>query len=158
MSRRPAQRGVDGPGTRRLAWRVSTKLHLKRDFDGLPLAFHLSGGQASDSRNFETLLDIGPDIAPRAVIGDKGYDSKGDRMAARRRGICTLIPCRGNASAKPKFFPRDLHKSRARIEQGIGSLKRFKRTALRREKTAQNFAAIISLAGTFIRAKSVYTA
>jgi hypothetical protein len=24
----------------------------------------------------ETLLDIGPDIDPRAALGDKGYDSK----------------------------------------------------------------------------------
>jgi len=33
----------------------------------LPLAFHLTGGEASDSRNFEILLDIGPDITPRAA-------------------------------------------------------------------------------------------
>jgi transposase len=136
----------------------STKIHLKCDFEGLPLAFHLSGGQASDSRNFETLLDIGPDITPRAVIGDKGYDSKANRQAARRRGICPVIPYRSNAIAKPKFFPSALYKGRARIEQGIGRLKRFKRIALRCEKTAQNFAAVISLACTFIWAKSVHTA
>jgi hypothetical protein len=41
----------------------------------LPIAFHLTGGEASDSRNFETMLDIGPDINPRAALGDKGYDS-----------------------------------------------------------------------------------
>jgi transposase len=136
----------------------STKIHLKCDFEGLPLAFHLTGGQASDSRNFEILLDIGPDITPRAVIGDKGYDSKANRKAARRRGICPVIPYRSNATAKPKFFPSTLYKGRARIEQGIGRLKRFKRIALRCEKTAQNFAAFISLACTFIRAKSVHTA
>jgi hypothetical protein len=44
--------------------------------DGLPITFHLTGGETSDSRNFETLLDIGPDIDPRAALGDKGYDSK----------------------------------------------------------------------------------
>ena len=104
------------------------------------------------------MLDIGPDIAPRAVLGDKGYDSKANRIAARRRGICPIIPYRSNTIAKPKFFPRALYKSRARIEQGIGKLKRFKRIALRCEKTAQNFAAFISLAGTFIWAKSVHTA
>jgi hypothetical protein len=27
---------------------------LKTDFGGLPIAFHLTGGEASDSRNFET--------------------------------------------------------------------------------------------------------
>jgi hypothetical protein len=40
---------------------------LKTDFGGLPIAFHLTGGEASDSRNFETLLDIGPDLNPRAA-------------------------------------------------------------------------------------------
>ena len=52
-----------------------TEIYLKTDFGGLPIAFHLTGGEASDSRNFETLLDIGPDINPRAALGDKGYDS-----------------------------------------------------------------------------------
>jgi len=46
----------------------------------LPLAFHLTGGEASDSRNFEILLDLGPDIAPRAAITDKGYDAKPTTM------------------------------------------------------------------------------
>jgi transposase len=59
-------------------------VHLKTDFGGLPIAFHLTAGEASDSRNFETLLDIGPDINPRAALGDKGYDSKSNRDAARQ--------------------------------------------------------------------------
>jgi IS5 family transposase len=124
----------------------------------LPLAFHLTGGEASDSRNFEVLLDIGPDITPRAVLGDKGYDSKANRQAARQRGICPVIPHRDNAVAKPAFFPRILYKGRGRIEQGIGKLKRFKRIAFRCEKTAQNFAALTALACGFILVKSVHTA
>ena len=107
----------------------------------MPLAFHLTGGEASDSRNFEILLDIGPDITPRAVLGD----------------ICPAIPYRENAAAKPAFFPKILYKGRARAEQGVGKIKRFKRIALRCEKTAQNFAAFISLACTFILVKSVHT-
>ena len=121
----------------------------------MPLAFHLTGGEASDSRNFEILLDIGPDITPRAVLGDKGYDAKANREAARRRAICPAIPYRENAAAKPAFFPKTLYKGRA--EQGVGKFKRFKRLALRCEKTAQNFAAFVSLAGTFILVKSVHT-
>jgi hypothetical protein len=57
----------------------ATKIPLKADFVGLPLAFHLTGGEASDNRYFELLLDIGPDITPRAVLGDKGYDAKANR-------------------------------------------------------------------------------
>jgi transposase len=104
------------------------------------------------------LLDLGPDIAPRAVVGDKGYDAKTNRAGARRRGICPVIPYRRNTTAQPKFFPSALYKARARIEQTIGKLKRFKRIALRCEKTAQNFAAFVSLACTFIWTKSVHTA
>jgi hypothetical protein len=36
----------------------------------------LTGGEAFDGRHFETLLDIGPDIQPRAVICDKGYAAR----------------------------------------------------------------------------------
>src|SRR4029077_6869888 len=93
----------------------STKIHLKTDFGGLPIAFHLTGGEASDSRNFETLLDIGPDRNPRAALGDKGYDSKSNRDAARQRGICPAIPYRSNTKDVPDFFPKTLYKARARV-------------------------------------------
>jgi Transposase DDE domain len=86
---------------------------LKTDFGGLPIAFHLTGGEASDSRNFETLLNIGPNINPRAALGDKGYDSKSNREAARQRGICPAIPYRSNTKNVPAFFPKVLYKGRA---------------------------------------------
>ena len=74
MSRRRAQRGQHDQALGHSRGGFSTKIYLKTDFGGLPIAFHLTGGEASDSRNFETLLDIGPDINPRAALGDKGYD------------------------------------------------------------------------------------
>ena len=131
---------------------------MKTDFGGLPIAFHLTGGEASDSRNFETLLDIGPDITPRAAVGDKGYDSKSNREAARQRGICPAIPYRSNTKDIPAFFPKVLYKGRARIEQAVGKLKRFKRIALRCEKTALNYGSFVALALGFILIKSVHTA
>jgi transposase len=131
---------------------------LKTDFGGLPIAFHLTGGEASDSRNFETLLDIGPDINPRAALGDKGYDSKSNREAARHRGICPAIPHRFNTKVMPTFFPKILYKGRARIEQTVGKLKRFKRIALRCEKTARNYGSFVALVCAFILIKSVHTA
>ena len=131
---------------------------MKTDFGGLPIAFLLTGGEASDSRYFETLLDIGPDINPRAALGDKGYDSKSNREAARQRGICPAIPYRSNAKDMPDFFPKVLYKGRARIEQAVGKLKRFKRIALRCEKTARNYGSFVALACAFILIKSVHTA
>jgi hypothetical protein len=82
--------------------RASLDIHKLEPVVAAPWArcFHLTGGEASDSRNFETLLDVGPDINPRAALGDKGYDSKSNRGAARQRGICPAIPYRSNYKAR----------------------------------------------------------
>ncbi len=152
------KRGQDSQALGRSRGGFSTKIHLKTDFAGLPIAFHLTGGEASDSRNFETLLDIGPDITPRAALADKGYDSRANRQAARQRGICPAIPYRSNIADRPSFFPKALYKGRARIEQAVGKLKRFKRIALRCEKTDPNYASFVALACSFILIKSVHTA
>ena len=50
-----AKRGQDGQALGRSRGGFSTKIHLKTDFAGLPIAFDLTPGQASDSRNFKTL-------------------------------------------------------------------------------------------------------
>ncbi len=104
------------------------------------------------------LLDLGPDILPRAAVADKGYDAARNRQAARQRGICPVIPHRDHATNKPKFFARALYKGRARIEQAVGKLKRYKRVALRCEKTATNYASFVALACGFTLIKSVHTA
>jgi transposase len=152
------KRGQDGHALGLSRGGFSTKIHLKADFKGNPLDFHLTGGEASDSTQFQILLDIGPDIKPRAALTDKGYDAKSNREAARKRGICPVIPYRSNNKDKRKFFPRTLYKTRARIEQTMGKLKRFKRIALRCEKTANNYRALIAFACGLILIKSVHTA
>src|SRR3954463_1645011 len=53
-----AKGGQDGQALGRSRGGFSTKIHLKADLDGLPLAFHLTEGQASDSPQFEILLDL----------------------------------------------------------------------------------------------------
>jgi len=136
----------------------SCKIHLKTDFNGLPLAFHLTGGEVSDSTQLKTSLDIGPDIKPRAAMTDKGYDSKANRAACRERGIVPVIPYRSNNKSRPKFFPKLLYRTRARVEQAMGKLKRFKRVAMRCEKTATSYDAIVSFACILMWVKSVHTA
>ena len=158
MFRRRAQRGQENESLGRSRGGFSTKIHLKTDFRGLPIAFVLTGGEASDCRQFTTLLDIGPDVLPRAALADKGYDAKTNREAARERGVCPAIPFRSNTKDKPKFFPKMLYRGRARIEQAVGKIKRFKRVALRCEKTARNYASFVALACGFILIKSVHTA
>ena len=155
---RRRQRGQQDQALGRSRGGFSTKIHLKVDLDGRPLAFHLTEGQASDSPQFEILLDLGPDITPRAAVGDKGYDGKGNRVAARERGICTVIPFKSSAKNRPRFFPKALYRARARIEQLVGKLKRFKRIALRCEKTNKNFGSFVAFALGLIIVKSVHTA
>ena len=153
MCRPLEQKGAREAGARSLArW-----LHHENSCKIGRLRGHL-GGEASDGRHFETLLDIGPDIQPRAVICDKGYASRANRDAARARGIAPVIPHKANEKNKPAFFARILYKARARIEQGVGRLKRFKRVALRCEKTERNFRSIVSFAAGLCLIKFVHTA
>jgi transposase len=128
---------------------------LKTDFDGYPIAFDLTGGEKADAPHFPILLGLGPDVDPRAAIGDKGY---ANREAARQRGAIAVIPHKANEKKQPAFFAKALYKGRARIEQAVGKLKRFKRIALRCEKTKRNFASFVALVAGFILIKSVHTA
>ena len=153
-----AKGGQSGQALGRSRGGFSTKIHLKADLAGLPLAFHLTGGEAGDSPQFEILLELGPDITPRAALGDKGYDSNANRAAARERSICPAIPYKSTARSRPAFFPKALYRARARIEQLVGKLKRFKRVALRCEKTDANFASIVAFALGLIIIKSVHMA
>jgi hypothetical protein len=100
------QRGQSGHAFGRSRGGFSTKIHLKADFKGNPFDFHLTGGEDSDSRQVEILLDIGPDIQPRAAMTDKRYDAKANRQAARERGICPIISCRSISKISPRSSPR----------------------------------------------------
>ena len=155
---RRRQRGQETQALGRSRGGFTTKIHAKSDASGDIIAFDLTGGEAADAPHFETLLDIGPDIQPRAAICDKGYASKANRAAARARGIAPVIPHKSNEKDKPKFFAKTLYKARARIEQGMGRIKRFKRVALRCEKTARNFRSIVSFAAGLCLIKFVHTA
>ncbi|WP_152982823.1 IS5 family transposase [Acidiphilium sp. JA12-A1] len=154
--RRRGKRGQQGQAVGRSRGGFSAKIHLKTDLDGHPLDFRLTGGEASDTTEFETSLDIGPDIRPRIVVTDKRYDSRANRVAARARGITPVIPRHENFKERGRFFPKRLYRRRARIEQTIGKLKRFKRIAMRCDKTATSYAAFISFACALILVKPVH--
>jgi hypothetical protein len=95
--------GQEGQALGRSRGGFTTKIHAKSDASGDIIAFDLTGGEASYARHFDVLLDIGPDIQPRAVICDKGYASKANREAARARGIAPVIPHKANQRDKPVF-------------------------------------------------------
>ncbi len=85
------KRGQKGQALGRSKGGFTTKIHGKSDGCGDLIAFDLTGGEASDCTHFETLLDIAPDITPRAAIADKSCSSRANRGAARARGIAPVI-------------------------------------------------------------------
>jgi transposase len=90
------------------------------------------------------------------VVTDKGYDSRANRASARAGGVTPVIPRKVSSTERGRFFPKALYRLRARIEQTIGKLKRFKRIALRCDKTTASFEAFVSFACTMLLVKSVH--
>src|SRR4051812_5011729 len=123
-----------------------------------PSRFTSQRVRPATARNLRSCLILGPTSRPARLWGDKGYDAKANRSAARERGICPVIPFKASAKNRPAFFPKALYRARARIEQLVGKLKRFKRIALRCEKTNKNFASFVAFALGLIIVKSVHTA
>ncbi len=85
---------------------LTTKIHALVDTEGLPIAFHLTAGEAGDSTIFKRLLDLGPDITPRAALADNGYDAEANRAIARARRTAPAIPFKANATERSTFFRR----------------------------------------------------
>ncbi|WP_374710403.1 transposase [Brucella anthropi] len=66
----------------------------------------MTGGEASDSEQFESLMETGPQVRHRAIIPDKGYDSDVNRETARKAGAISVIPYRSNRRIFQNILPR----------------------------------------------------
>ena len=88
-------------------WRggISTKIHLKTGNDGQVIAFDLTGEEKGDCPHLPVLLDLGPDIKPRATTGDKGYGSNTNRALCRKCAAVPVIPHKSNPKYLPANFP-----------------------------------------------------
>ena len=104
--------GQEGQALGRSRRGFTAKIDSKSDASGSIIAFDLTGGEASDAR-LDVLLDIGPDIQPRAPIRDRKGPTEANREAARDRGIVPVIPHKANERDKPAFFAKTLDKARA---------------------------------------------
>ena len=120
------------------------KVHCLSDAAGLPLAFHLTGGEAADCTQFETLGAL-TEVQPGYLIADKGYDSDAIRDSLCRAGVRPVIPPRSNRKAKIRWNKR-LYRQRNRIERLIGHLKINRAIATRYDKLARSFLDMLHLA------------
>jgi len=123
------------------------------DGEGVPLAVKVTAGQAHESTQFEGVLDavrvpqsVGrPRKRPWAVAGGKGYSIPRIRGWLARLRIEDVIPVKSNEKARGGF-DRELYRRRNVIERCIGWLKECRRIAMRFEKLAVNFLAMLKLA------------
>ena len=137
----------------------SSKIHLKTDFDGLPIAFHLTGGEVSDSTQLETSLDIGPDITPRAAMTDKGYDQpsqpRGLPQARHRAG--DPAPRKFQA-ARPHFSRKRSTKPEPASSRRSANSNASSASPCAAKRPPSSYAAFVSFACGLILVKSVHTA
>ena len=128
------------------------------DGQGLPLAVHVTAGQAHESASFEALVgavrlgrrDGRFRPLPKRLAGDKGYDVPRIRAWLRRHRVGAVIPEKakpyGRKPGRPPKFESKVYRRRNVIERCIGWLKQARRIATRFEKLAVNFLSMLKLA------------
>jgi transposase len=142
----PHAAGMNGPADDQALGRsrggFGTKVHLAVDALGNPVSVHLSPGQDADITHAEALLG---EREPRAVLGDKGYDSDAFVATVESRGAAAVIPPRRDR-VEPREYDTVLYKERNKVERCVGALKQCRRVATRYEKTARNFLGMVLFA------------
>ena len=132
----------------------TTKLHLRTERGGKPVACLLTAGQRHEQAVLPALLDAGavkrpgrgrPKLRPRRVAGDKGYSSGWARRELRRRGIGPVIPTKTDQRRQGRF-DRDAYRERNRVERTINRLKQHRAIATRYEKLEETYHALVTIA------------
>jgi transposase len=143
---RPQKNSRDEEAQGRSRGGLSTKLHAAVDALGNPLRLILTGGQESEYRQAEALIE---DYTPGFVIADKGYDSDAFVEAIERRGASAVIPPRKcRKEARP--YDAHLYKERNLVERFFQKAKNFRGIATRYTRRKRNYQAMLDLVATVI--------
>jgi len=68
------KRGTQREGFGRSKGGFTTKIHLRTNAEGLPIAVEITGGEVSDYKGYDLVMDAdAPE--PKVLIADKGYDA-----------------------------------------------------------------------------------
>ncbi len=125
-----------------------TKRHLVVCRAGIPLAIRCTGANVADTKTLEMLVDAiapikgrkgRPRRKPDKMHADKGYDSKTNRRALRKRGITPRIARRGIESSEK------LGKHRWVVERTFAWLNHFRRLTIRYERRLDIHEAFLEL-------------
>lgn len=128
------------------------------------MAAVLTAGQRHGSAFFTDVMDavqvprpIGhPQKRPKAVAGDRAYDSKDNRRWCWRRNIESVIPARKgmhSGPGRPPTCDEQKYERRNVVERLVGRLKERRRVATRYEKKAGHYKAMLQWAfiGEYLR-------
>jgi transposase len=125
----------------------STKIHVKVDSLGNPLALHITGGQRADVSQAEQLLADG--IAGDFALGDKGYDSNDLVEFIIECGSEPVIPSR-KSRKQPREYDKHRYKERHLVECFIGKLKYYRRIFSRFDKYSRHYLSYLQFASALI--------
>jgi transposase len=136
----------------------STKIHLRAERGGKPVASVLTAGQRHEQHASPALLDRGavkrpgrgrPKLRPDRAADDKGYSSRTARHQLRRRGIGPVIPRKTNERRDGRF-DREAFRERNRVERLINRLKQHRAIATRYEKLEVSYHALLTIAAILL--------
>src|SRR6516162_3327963 len=138
--RRPKKDG-DNQAIGRSRGGLTTKIHAVVDALGNPVALSLTAGQVHDVTQAEPLLE---DLAPEAVIADKGYDSDALVERPEARDITPVIPPKANRK-EIRDCDFALYCERNLVERFFNKIKHYRAIATRFDKLANTFLAGVLL-------------
>lgn len=123
---------------------MTTKIHAAADALGLPVRFEITPGQWADSPQAKGLIAGLEGVGH--VVADSGYDTE-----ALRGFIAGMVQAEAQIKrnrSRARCCPIDgvIYKERHLIKYLFNRIKRFRRIALRVEKTLPAFKAFVSIA------------
>jgi transposase len=111
----------------------------------------------TDGNNSEYKIFLVTNKHVIGLIADKGYDSEFIREKARSKNMIPIIPKRSNTKNPDENFDKHLYRGRHVIENLFAKLKVYKSIAMRADKLARNFKAVVTIACTFLWLKLLAT-
>jgi len=105
----------------------TTKIHLAVDGYGLPIEFEITGGEVNDCSAAPDLIARLPDA--KAIVADKGYDSKCIREQITKKEAQAVIPRRCKSLKGNADMDWGLYKYRHLVENAFARLKQYRAIA-----------------------------
>src|SRR5262249_10630178 len=144
LRRRPKKPSAQDEGLGRSRGGFSTKIHLRANGLGLPVAVVLTGGEASDVKGYAPVMaEPGPE--PKVLIADERYDADAIRADLEAKSVAAVIPPKRNRKVQ-RTIDGHLYALRNLVERCFSKLKHSRRLATRYDKTADSYLGFVLVA------------